>query len=72
MSMHRHSKGAINFFVVAICKVNTESISGEGLILTAGGVDTHIHFICPQLADAAIASGKFHSLSWVVEVFMYS
>jgi urease len=52
--------------------VNTESISGEGLILTAGGVDTHIHFICPQLADAAIASGKFHSLSWVVEVFMYS
>jgi urease len=37
--------------------VNTESISGEGLILTAGGVDTHIHFICPQLADAAIASG---------------
>jgi urease len=37
--------------------VNTESISGEGLFLTAGGVDTHIHFICPQLADAAIASG---------------
>ncbi|KAH8963484.1 hypothetical protein BDL97_04G013900 [Sphagnum fallax] len=37
--------------------VNTESISGEGLILTAGGVDAHIHFICPQLADVAIASG---------------
>lgn len=41
--------------------MNTESISGEGLILTAGGVDAHIHFICPQLADVAIASGKFHS-----------
>jgi urease len=52
--------------------VNTELISGEGLILTAGGVDAHIHFICPQLANAAITSGKFHSLCWVVEVLMYS
>ena len=38
-------------------KVNTEAIAGEGMILTAGGVDTHIHFICPQLADEAIAAG---------------
>ncbi|RYZ36512.1 MAG: urease subunit alpha [Myxococcaceae bacterium] len=37
--------------------VTTEVIAGEGLILTAGGLDTHIHFICPQQADEAIASG---------------
>ena len=37
--------------------VTTEAISGEGLILTAGGVDSHIHFICPQQGDEAIASG---------------
>ncbi len=37
--------------------VTTEAIAGEGLILTAGGVDTHIHFICPQQAHEAIASG---------------
>jgi len=35
----------------------TEVISGEGLICTAGGVDTHIHFICPQQSDVAIAAG---------------
>jgi len=32
-------------------------IAGEGLILTAGGLDTHIHFICPQQAYEAIAAG---------------
>jgi urease subunit alpha len=37
--------------------VTTEVIAGEGLILTAGGLDTHIHFICPQQAHEAIASG---------------
>ena len=37
--------------------VTTEAIAGEGLILTAGGIDTHIHFISPQQADEAIASG---------------
>ncbi len=37
--------------------VTTEAIAGEGLILTAGGLDVHIHFICPQQADEAIASG---------------
>mmetsp|Transcript_13869 Transcript_13869/g.20453 ORF Transcript_13869/g.20453 Transcript_13869/m.20453 type:complete len:858 (-) Transcript_13869:30-2603(-) len=37
--------------------VNTEVIAGEGLILTAGGVDTHIHFICPQQCPEALASG---------------
>jgi urease subunit alpha len=37
--------------------VTTEAIAGEGLILTAGGVDSHVHFICPQQAHEAIASG---------------
>jgi urease subunit alpha len=40
-----------------IVGVTTEVIAGEGLILTAGGLDTHIHFICPQQAYDAIASG---------------
>src|ERR1051325_11047207 len=40
-----------------IVGVTTEVIAGEGLILTAGGLDTHIHFICPQQANEAIASG---------------
>ncbi|HEV2039778.1 MAG TPA: urease subunit alpha [Casimicrobiaceae bacterium] len=35
----------------------TEIIAGEGLIVTAGGVDTHIHFICPQQIDEALMSG---------------
>lgn len=37
--------------------VTTEAIAAEGLIVTAGGFDSHIHFICPQLADEALASG---------------
>ena len=35
----------------------TEVIAGEGTILTAGGIDSHIHFICPQQIEVAIASG---------------
>ncbi len=35
----------------------TEIIAGEGCIVTAGGIDTHIHFICPQQIEHAIASG---------------
>ncbi|HET6607816.1 MAG TPA: urease subunit alpha [Rhodopila sp.] len=35
----------------------TEVIAGEGKILTAGGIDSHIHFICPQQVDEAIAAG---------------
>src|SRR3984957_19960672 len=35
----------------------TEIIAGEGMILTAGGVDSHIHFICPQQIDEALNSG---------------
>lgn len=40
-----------------VCGVGTEVIAGEGLILTAGGIDAHIHFTCPQLSEEAIASG---------------
>ena len=35
----------------------TEVIAGEGKILTAGGIDSHIHFICPQQVEEALASG---------------
>jgi len=35
----------------------TEVIAGEGLIATAGGIDSHIHFICPQQVEVALASG---------------
>ena len=35
----------------------TEIIAGEGLIVTAGGIDTHIHFICPQQIEEALMSG---------------
>ena len=35
----------------------TEIIAGEGSIVTAGGVDAHIHFICPQQIEEALASG---------------
>ncbi|OVA15399.1 Urease [Macleaya cordata] len=40
-----------------IVGVNTEVIAGEGLIVTAGAIDCHVHFICPQLAYTAISSG---------------
>src|SRR5580658_7934259 len=40
-----------------IVGVTTEVIAAEGLIVTAGGLDTHIHFICPQQAHEAIAAG---------------
>lgn len=35
----------------------TEVIAGEGMIVTAGGIDTHIHFICPQQIEEALMSG---------------
>ncbi|CAM9454422.1 unnamed protein product [Discosporangium mesarthrocarpum] len=37
--------------------VNTEAIAAEGQIVTYGGMDAHVHFICPQLCEEAIASG---------------
>ncbi|MBM4832153.1 MULTISPECIES: urease subunit alpha [Actinomycetes] len=35
----------------------TEIVAGNGKILTAGAIDAHVHFICPQIADEALASG---------------
>src|SRR5437764_3733904 len=35
----------------------TETIAGEGRIVTAGGIDSHVHWICPQLAEEALYSG---------------
>ncbi|MFD2610931.1 urease subunit alpha [Paenibacillus gansuensis] len=40
--------------VIGAC---TEVIAGEGRIVTAGGIDSHIHFICPQQIETALASG---------------
>jgi urease subunit alpha len=40
-----------------IVGATTEAIAGEGQILTAGGIDAHIHFICPQQVHEALASG---------------
>lgn len=40
-----------------IIGASTEIIAGEGLIITAGGIDTHIHFICPQQIETALYSG---------------
>ena len=42
---------------VMVVGAGTEVIAGEGMILTAGGFDGHIHFICPQQIEEALASG---------------
>ncbi|MFZ9314002.1 MAG: urease subunit alpha [Burkholderiaceae bacterium] len=43
--------------VTLVIGPGTEIIAGEGMILTAGGIDAHIHFICPQQIEEAISSG---------------
>ena len=43
--------------VTIVIGAATEVIAGEGMIVTAGGIDTHIHFICPQQIDEALMSG---------------
>jgi urease subunit alpha len=43
--------------VTIVIGPGTEIIAGEGKILTAGGMDAHIHFICPQQIEEALASG---------------
>src|SRR5215467_11748700 len=43
--------------VTIVIGPGTEVIAGEGKIVTAGGIDSHIHFICPQQIDDALASG---------------
>ena len=40
-----------------IIGVTTEVVAGEGLIATAGAIDTHVHFICPQQIEVGLASG---------------
>ncbi|WP_374328039.1 urease subunit alpha [Azonexus sp.] len=43
--------------VTIVVGPGTEVIAGEGMIVTAGGIDSHIHFICPQQIDEALMSG---------------
>ena len=43
--------------VTIIIGAGTEIIAGEGMIVTAGGIDSHIHFICPQQIEEALMSG---------------
>jgi urease subunit alpha len=43
--------------ITVVIGPGTEAIAGEGKILTAGGFDTHIHFICPQQVEEALMSG---------------
>jgi urease subunit alpha len=43
--------------VTIVIGPGTEAIAGEGHIVTAGAIDTHIHFICPQQIETALASG---------------
>ncbi|WP_437516434.1 urease subunit alpha [Sorangium sp. So ce1099] len=43
--------------VTIVIGPGTEVIAGAGKIVTAGGIDTHIHFICPQLVEEALCSG---------------
>jgi len=43
--------------VTIVIGAATEIIAGEGAIVTAGGIDTHIHFICPQQIEEALMSG---------------
>ena len=43
--------------VAIVIGPGTEVIAGEGMIVTAGGIDTHIHFICPQQIEEALHSG---------------
>jgi urease subunit alpha len=43
--------------VTIVIGPGTEVIAGEGMIVTAGGIDSHIHFICPQQIEEALMSG---------------
>jgi len=43
--------------VTIVIGAATEIIAGEGMIITAGGIDSHIHFICPQQIEEALTSG---------------
>lgn len=43
--------------VTMVIGASTEIVAAEGMIVTAGGIDTHIHFICPQQIETALTSG---------------
>src|ERR1700740_2940101 len=43
--------------VTIVIGPGTEVIAGEGMIVTAGGIDVHVHFICPQQIEEALYSG---------------
>ena len=47
----------IQLGITSVIGPGTEIIAGEGMIVTAGGIDTHIHFICPQQIEEALMSG---------------
>ncbi len=53
-SVFAGADGKLNPMIIG---AGTEVIAGEGCIVTAGGIDTHIHFICPQQIEHALASG---------------
>ena len=52
------ANGHCLYFLFLLNQVSTEVIAGEGMIVTAGAIDCHVHFICPQLAYEAISSGE--------------
>ena len=47
----------VQSYVTIIIGPGTEVIAGEGKIVTAGGIDTHVHYICPQQIEEALYSG---------------
>src|SRR5258708_1042005 len=55
--MGRAGNGDMQRNVTLVIGPGPEAIAGEGKILTAGGFDTHIHFICPQQIEEALMSG---------------
>lgn len=52
-------RGDFLLLINLIIGAGTEVIAGEGLIVTAGGLDTHIHFISPTQVDAFFPIGAF-------------
>src|ERR1700732_4246506 len=47
-----------------IIGAGTEVVAGEGKIITAGGIDAHVHFICPQLLETALSGGVKTLIGW--------
>ena len=63
-----HRRSSSQYFLACLTLITTLIRLGEGLILTAGGMDSHVHFICPQICDEAIASGLTTMLG---QLFIY-